>query len=212
MDRLVGLTTTMRQTERDLLAIRTRAADERAALTRNLLLVGWPTLALLFAGAGWIVLRSVNRPIADLLDAVGRLGGGDREARVLVEGRTLEFQRLSRAYNDMADNLATAIDRHAAAEQEIARANAELSRRGHPRAFEDIDAAEHSLVAVEIYRDILLRRDQAECGQIGLQLASPPPRGPVADYLCRMRPRQRHLDRQVRPCLHEQETSVVGLS
>ena len=130
MDQLTQLTATMRQTERDLLDARTRDADERAARTRDLLLIGWPALALLIVGAAWIILRSVNRPIADLLEAVGRLSAGDREARVPVSGRTVEFQRLSRAYNDMADNLATAIDRHAAAEQEIARTNAELSRRG----------------------------------------------------------------------------------
>lgn len=130
MDRLTQLATKMRAEERHLLAVRTAAAESRAERTRFLLIIGWPALALLITLAAFVILRSVGRPLSDLLDVVERFGSGDREARVRVEGRPVEFRRLSEAYNDMAAKLGTAMGRQATAEQEVARANAELSRRG----------------------------------------------------------------------------------
>jgi signal transduction histidine kinase/CheY-like chemotaxis protein len=107
MTAVTGQVRTMRDEERRLLAVRTAAAMSAAAQVRALLLYGSPVLILLIGGIAWLIRSSISRPLIDLLDVVTRFGNGDRNARAVTAGRSVEFRRLASAYNDMADQLVT---------------------------------------------------------------------------------------------------------
>jgi len=130
----------MLQHEQRLLAARTAAADTQIERTRNLLLYGCPVLALLILCVAWQIRSSISRPLGDLLDAVNRFGAGQRSARVAVPGSSIEFARLARAYNGMADHLVAAMEQQGRAEEQLARANAELVERSA-----DLEARQHSV-------------------------------------------------------------------
>ena len=131
MDQLDRLTATLREAERLLLVARADRAEREQKGLHRLMLIGLPVLALLVLGATWFILISINRPLNELLGVVGRFGAGDREARAPVQGRSLEFGRLARAYNDMADTLAAAMNRSGVAEAELAQVNADLVGHAH---------------------------------------------------------------------------------
>lgn len=131
MDQVTTLAASMRAGERALLAERTATVEENATRARLILFLGWPVLVLMIASAVTLILVSINRPLDDLLRVVKRFGAGDRTARAAESGRSAEFQALAIAYNQMADGLVAAMEHQAAAEREIARANAELVARGN---------------------------------------------------------------------------------
>jgi two-component system, OmpR family, sensor histidine kinase BaeS len=72
----------------------------------------WPTLAiagtilLVAGGAAWLLARRLTRPLVELTDAAGRLGGGDFDHRV-PSGGTGEIGVLAHAFNTMAESLQT---------------------------------------------------------------------------------------------------------
>src|SRR6185312_15944900 len=73
--------------------------DEIAGETRDTaLLAGLTGAALLFTG----LISSMRRPLEDLVDASGRLAGGDLDARVRVGGLS-ETATLGGAFNEMAE-------------------------------------------------------------------------------------------------------------
>jgi diguanylate cyclase (GGDEF)-like protein len=133
MDQILATTAAMQKAERTLLAERTAIVEDNAEHARLILFLGWPILAAMILTAVWMILVSITRPLTDLLDVVTRFGAGDRTARATA-GRSVEFQGLATAYNQMADKLVEAMEKQAGAEREIARANAELVERG--RALE----------------------------------------------------------------------------
>jgi diguanylate cyclase (GGDEF)-like protein len=143
MDDLSALVGAMRANERGLLGIRGAWVENNAEQARLLLFVGWPVLALFIAGAVWLILVSINRPLEDLLTAVNRFGAGDRRARAAVEGRSVEFKALAAAYNSMADTLVDAMDRQSRAEGEVARTNAELLNRSR-----ELESRSHSIALI----------------------------------------------------------------
>jgi signal transduction histidine kinase/DNA-binding response OmpR family regulator len=96
---------TMRDKERQLLAVRTAKATSSLAQVRALLLYGCPVLALLIGAIAWLIRSSVSRPLADLLNVMTRFGEGDRTARAVASGGSVEFGRLASAYNEMANHL-----------------------------------------------------------------------------------------------------------
>lgn len=85
---------------------------DTALLVAAGLLAGLTGALLLFSG----LISSMRRPLEELVDAAGRLAGGDRSARVEVGGLA-ETATLGNAFNEMAEEL----------EQEEAR-RAELDR------------------------------------------------------------------------------------
>ncbi len=64
------------------------------------LIAGLTGALLLFSG----LIASMRRPLEELVDAAGRLAGGDRSARVAVGGLS-ETATLGSAFNEMADEL-----------------------------------------------------------------------------------------------------------
>jgi signal transduction histidine kinase len=86
---------------------REELGDEISADTRDTallvaagLIAGLTGALLLFSG----LISSMRRPLEELVDAAGRLAGGDRSARVEVGGLS-ETATLGAAFNEMADEL-----------------------------------------------------------------------------------------------------------
>ncbi len=86
-----------RQALRDEISSETR---DTALLVGAGLIAGLTGAALLFTG----LISSMRRPLEDLVDASGRLAGGDLEARVKVGGLS-ETATLGGAFNEMAEEL-----------------------------------------------------------------------------------------------------------
>jgi signal transduction histidine kinase len=86
-----------RQTLRDDIASETR---DTALLVGAGLIAGLTGAALLFTG----LIASMRRPLEDLVEASGRLAGGDLDARVKVGGLS-ETATLGGAFNEMAEEL-----------------------------------------------------------------------------------------------------------
>ena len=86
-----------RQTLRNEISSETR---DTALLVGAGLIAGLTGAALLFTG----LISSMRRPLEDLVDASGRLAGGDLEARVEVGGLS-ETATLGSAFNEMAEEL-----------------------------------------------------------------------------------------------------------
>ncbi len=91
-------TQTRRRSElRDRISSDTR---DTALLVAAGLIAGLTGALLLFSG----LIASMRRPLEELVDAAGRLAGGDRSARVQVGGLS-ETAALGAAFNEMADEL-----------------------------------------------------------------------------------------------------------
>lgn len=73
---------------------------DTAILVAAGLIAGLTGALLLFSG----LIASMRRPLEELVDAAGRLAGGDRSARVEVGG-LVETATLGAAFNEMADEL-----------------------------------------------------------------------------------------------------------
>jgi signal transduction histidine kinase len=82
---------------RDAISTDTR---DTALLVAAGLIAGLTGALLLFSG----LISSMRRPLEELVDAAGRLAGGDRSARVAVGGLA-ETATLGAAFNEMADQL-----------------------------------------------------------------------------------------------------------
>jgi CHASE3 domain sensor protein len=118
----------MRTEERQLLSRRTAQAQAEVAGLKELLLYGFPLIALLIGGIAWFVRISISRPLADLLNVVTRFGAGDRDARASTAARSIEFRRLASAYNEMADRLVMINDRQETRQQSV-QVLSEMSQR-----------------------------------------------------------------------------------
>lgn len=86
-----------RKALRDEISSETR---DTALLVGAGLIAGLTGAALLFTG----LISSMRRPLEDLVDASGRLAGGDLDARVKVGGLS-ETATLGSAFNEMAEEL-----------------------------------------------------------------------------------------------------------
>jgi signal transduction histidine kinase len=86
-----------RQALRDEISSETR---DTALLVGAGLIAGLTGAALLFTG----LISSMRRPLEDLVDASGRLAGGDLDARVKIGGLA-ETATLGSAFNEMAEEL-----------------------------------------------------------------------------------------------------------
>ena len=102
-DRLIAREGRRRTELRDDVASDTR---QTALLVGAGLVSGLIAAILLFGG----LIASMRRPLEGLVDAAGRLAGGDLRARVDVAGPA-ETAKLGMAFNEMADKLQSAYDR-----------------------------------------------------------------------------------------------------
>jgi two-component system phosphate regulon sensor histidine kinase PhoR len=102
-DRLIAREGQRRSELRDDVTSDTR---QTALLVGGGLISGLIAAVLLFGG----LIASMRRPLERLVDAAGRLAGGDLRARVEVSGPA-ETAKLGSAFNEMADELQGAYDR-----------------------------------------------------------------------------------------------------
>ena len=123
--------------------------DALAAITRRVTLTGAATLAGLLGVTLFISTIMVVRPVGRLFTAVGRIGAGDLQTRVSVEGRG-ELSQLSVAVNGMAEDLGRSID-------EIRNKTAELSVVYSilGRVTKSINLSELKDVVLETFNEVL---------------------------------------------------------
>ena len=98
-----ALRTTVHREARHRTELREKISDDTrdtAILVAAGLIAGLTGALLLFSG----LISSMRRPLEELVDASGRLAGGDRTARVEIGG-VAETAALGAAFNEMADEL-----------------------------------------------------------------------------------------------------------
>lgn len=127
-------------------------------MLRNVALAWGGFLALIILGANALLLRTVAEPLENTAWAATQLAAGHLETRLPI-GRTDEFGRLARAFNEMADRLqayyAELEERVAERTRALQEANYALQRR----AIQLEAAAEVSRTITSIFNvDELLRR------------------------------------------------------
>jgi signal transduction histidine kinase/HAMP domain-containing protein len=111
-DRLIAAEGKRRQTLRSEVSDDTRVT---ALLVGVGLISGLIAAVLLFSG----LIASMRRPLEQLVDAAGKLAGGDLKARVRVGG-PMETAKLGTAFNEMADELQSAYRRVDESRQRLA--------------------------------------------------------------------------------------------
>ena len=102
-----GITARLREAEGSLIAYRD-VAQNRKKIQMIFTLSFIETALLLLVGAVWLGLAAANTisaPVARLVQAAGRVAGGDLSARVDAESDPDEIAVLSRAFNNMTHDL-----------------------------------------------------------------------------------------------------------
>ncbi|HEY0681212.1 MAG TPA: response regulator [Steroidobacter sp.] len=105
MDRIDRLTRAIDSEDNRLLTERRARAKAAEAVTRQLTTYGSVVAVLLIALAGWLVTRSILRPVSALAAGASRVARGDYQLAVAV-GRNDELGRLATAFNNMAAQIA----------------------------------------------------------------------------------------------------------
>jgi methyl-accepting chemotaxis protein len=115
----------MDQEERDLLA--QREADAKAAAVTAYSLIGAATLlaCIVVAVVGWLITRSITRPVARLLEGTVLVGQGKLDHRVSVQSND-ELGELARAFNGMTEKRQQAVEGIRAAVGQLASASTEI--------------------------------------------------------------------------------------
>jgi signal transduction histidine kinase/CheY-like chemotaxis protein/CHASE3 domain sensor protein len=101
MDRARQLTQAIHEMDSQLLKERTLRARNAEANTRNIVEYGSLLAVVLTTFIGWLVTRSILRPVKALSVGAERIGTGDYSQPVAV-ARADELGRLAGAFNDMA--------------------------------------------------------------------------------------------------------------
>jgi two-component system nitrogen regulation sensor histidine kinase NtrY len=102
-----GMMNRLRDAESALVAYR-EAAQSRARIQTIFALSYAETALLVLVGAVWLGMGAANAisgPVGRLVQAAGRVAGGDLDARVDAEGDPEEIAVLSRAFNSMTHDL-----------------------------------------------------------------------------------------------------------
>jgi two-component system nitrogen regulation sensor histidine kinase NtrY len=102
-----GITAYLRQAEGSLVSYRD-VAQNRERIQTIFALSYAETALLVLVGAVWLGLAAANTisaPVARLVQAAGRVAGGDLDARVDADGDPEEIAVLSRAFNSMTHDL-----------------------------------------------------------------------------------------------------------
>ena len=110
-------------------------AQSNQALVRNLALLALVAIGVLFA-ARFYAKRYFLQPIGILVDAAGKLAGGDLKARAGEIHGANELDGLGRALDDMAERLQKRQIELEQAHAEISELNRDLERRVRERTFE----------------------------------------------------------------------------
>ncbi|HEY6798951.1 MAG TPA: CHASE3 domain-containing protein [Kineosporiaceae bacterium] len=104
MDQIRALLTAMDSAERGLLGVRSAASDDAVRSTTVTVVVVVLIGIALLSGIGVLLTRSITRPMANVIDAAGRLARGDCDFTIEVKGDD-EPARALRAVIAMKENL-----------------------------------------------------------------------------------------------------------
>lgn len=116
------------EAERALAAERMRTVQLRLDNIRWLVVFGTPIAVILITFMATALIRRIRRPVDEMMAVMGQLGAGDRSARVTAHMDSSEFERLAQGYNEMADELETAVADQLVSADQLHHVNAELSR------------------------------------------------------------------------------------
>jgi methyl-accepting chemotaxis protein WspA len=105
MDQLRDLVTRMKSEERNLLRVRSRAADESARLTLNGVTFGMPLGILLLALIGFVLNRQIARPLDRVSRVAQRIAEGDLTQSVDRTQDNTEIGQLLAAFQNMTQSL-----------------------------------------------------------------------------------------------------------
>lgn len=115
------------QEEENLLKSRIEASERRLEWGRGVALIGGPIVALVFVLLAAVVVRGIRHPTRVLTLAMTRLGQGELDVRIHQNMGSLEFGKLAKGYNAMAEKLeSTAVDQKRA-KLELSRMNEEMT-------------------------------------------------------------------------------------
>ena len=114
--------------ERALAAERTDAVERRLTYIRWVGFVGTPLTIVIIALMAIVLTRRIRQPVDAMMTVMGRMGAGDRDARIDVAMRSSEFERLASGYNAMANELQTAVADQVVSQEQLRLANLELSQ------------------------------------------------------------------------------------
>ncbi len=114
---------------------------------------------------GWLLARSITRPIAEVLDGTGRIGRGDLDYRIVVHSRD-EIGKLAQAFNDMAGNLHTMVQHLKQHEDALKAQNETLQSQSETLATQDemLAAQAERNKLFEAIRDAVRRLNDASDG------------------------------------------------
>ncbi|UCC71608.1 MAG: methyl-accepting chemotaxis protein [Gemmatimonadota bacterium] len=102
---VVGLISVLGARQARALEASTEALRQRAS-ERSRYVFGILLIALLLgAGLAWATVRSIDRPLAELVTAASRFGGGHLRTRVGTSGMPKEFAELGFSFNAMASSM-----------------------------------------------------------------------------------------------------------
>ncbi|ATQ42986.1 sensor histidine kinase NtrY-like [Caulobacter mirabilis] len=102
-----GIISQLRDAEAQLVSYR-EADDNKLRLQGAFALTYVETVLLLLVGAAWLAIpvgNSIAAPVARLVQAAGRIAGGDLSVRVETGDQPQEMAGLSRAFNSMTSDL-----------------------------------------------------------------------------------------------------------
>lgn len=116
--------------ERALQGTRIETAGRRLDWVKELAIVGVPIIALLVAFVSFLIVRGIKYPLDIMMEAMAKLGDGNRQERITGAMGSREFAGLARGYNAMADHLETAVAEQVDSEHRLQAANEELRRSG----------------------------------------------------------------------------------
>ena len=129
MDAITVRTQSFLDDERALQTVRVRAAERRLTRSKRLSLAGASIVAILLLLACTLLIRSIRRPLAAMMQAMTELGHGQK-TRIDDGMGSREFTLLAKGYNTMADRLEQAVAEQATSEQQLQIANTDLHSQG----------------------------------------------------------------------------------
>ncbi|MEN7538793.1 diguanylate cyclase [Aurantiacibacter flavus] len=113
--------------ERSLSDERTERAGNWLELIRLLVFFGIPAAVIAVGGMAVSLIRRIQRPVEQISAVMGRLGAGDRTARIETTMASREFARLAKGYNTMAAELEAAVSDQTQSAEQLRAANNELA-------------------------------------------------------------------------------------
>ncbi len=104
-DQIRQLTNQIEENARRLLRERSDEANANARNTILVIVLGIAGAVVLVGGVGFLVVRSISRPLREITDAAERIASGDLDVSVQVGQRSDEVGVLAQAFDRMIDSL-----------------------------------------------------------------------------------------------------------